>query len=50
MTIEEYLEVGGYLPKSLDETIAELDALGYFNITEEDMMCPPCYDDIDLPF
>ena len=50
MNIEEYLEVGGYLPKSLDETIAELDALGYFDITEEDMMCPPCYDDIDLPF
>lgn len=49
MTIEDYLEVGVCLPKSLDETIAELDALGYFDLTEEDMMYPPC-DDIDLPF
>lgn len=50
MNIEDYLEAGGYLPKSLDEIIAEYDALGYFDITEEDMMCPPCDDDIDLPF
>lgn len=48
MTVEDYLEAGAYLPKSLDEIIAEQDALGYFDITEEDMMTPPDYD--DLPF
>lgn len=49
MTLEEYIEVGAALPKTLDETIAELDALGYFDITEEDMITPIDYND-DLPF
>lgn len=49
-TLEEYLEVGGYLPQTLDEKIAELDALGYFDITDEDMMTPPDPVEDDLPF
>lgn len=48
--VEEYLEAGAYLPKTLDETIAELDALGYFDLTEEDFLTPPIDDDFDLPF
>lgn len=50
MTLEDYLECGAYLPKTLDEIIAELDARGYFDITEEDMMTPPDYIVNDLPF
>lgn len=47
--VEEYLEAGGYLPQTLDDMIAELDTRGYFDLTEDDMMTPPDYDD-DLPF
>lgn len=49
-TVEEYLEAGACLPQTLDEKIAELDALGYFDITEEDMMTPPDPVEDDLPF
>ena len=49
-TVEEYLEAGAYFPKTLDEKIAEYDALGYFDITPEDMMTPPDDVDDDLPF
>ena len=48
--VEEYLEAGAYLPKSLDESIAELDALGYLDITEEDMMTPPDPMEDDFPW
>lgn len=49
--VEEYLEAGAYLPKTLDEIIADLEAQGYFEAMEDfDPSDPTLVADDDFPW